>query len=255
MKLRHVLLAIALVGAAPAEAATTLVFEITADGGTGGAVLPQTFLNTIVFDDFSFATPVQSGGSSFTQLDSRSTAPLVSSDISPLELEAFATSQFASLPNLSVQFNKFSIDRATASDSTLTSAIFRQSHLFSGIADQKQVTQNFDTILIATMQTPVFTNITTPDLSEYLNFITSTPFTWSTTGRYRSFDPATGDRINNLTQYTGSARLLSIDGMSTSEVGAVPEPSTWAMLLVGFGFLGGAMRRAKRRQTVAVSLA
>jgi hypothetical protein len=28
--------------------------------------------------------------------------------------------------------------------------------------------------------------------------------------------------------------------------GAVPEPATWAMMLVGFGVVGGAMRRRVR---------
>jgi hypothetical protein len=37
--------------------------------------------------------------------------------------------------------------------------------------------------------------------------------------------------------------------------GAVPEPSTWAMLLLGFGVVGGAMRSAKRRQRVSVAYA
>lgn len=36
---------------------------------------------------------------------------------------------------------------------------------------------------------------------------------------------------------------------------AVPEPATWAMMLLGFGFVGGAMRSAKRRQTRKVSYA
>ncbi|WP_082992652.1 PEPxxWA-CTERM sorting domain-containing protein [Erythrobacter sp. QSSC1-22B] len=41
-----------------------------------------------------------------------------------------------------------------------------------------------------------------------------------------------------------------------SEVAApVPEPGTWAMMLLGFGFVGGAMRSAKRRQKVTVSYA
>jgi hypothetical protein len=35
--------------------------------------------------------------------------------------------------------------------------------------------------------------------------------------------------------------------------GAVPEPATWAMMLIGFGFVGGAMRR--RRQQPKVSFA
>jgi hypothetical protein len=32
--------------------------------------------------------------------------------------------------------------------------------------------------------------------------------------------------------------------------GGVPEPSTWAMMLLGFGVVGGAMRGAKRKLTV-----
>ncbi|OBX18584.1 hypothetical protein A9995_11510 [Erythrobacter sp. QSSC1-22B] len=35
-------------------------------------------------------------------------------------------------------------------------------------------------------------------------------------------------------------------------IAAVPEPGTWAMMLLGFGFIGSAMRSAKRRQKVTV---
>ena len=41
----------------------------------------------------------------------------------------------------------------------------------------------------------------------------------------------------------------------TVRIGAVPEPATWAMMLFGFGFIGSALRSAKRRQKVAVSFA
>lgn len=34
-------------------------------------------------------------------------------------------------------------------------------------------------------------------------------------------------------------------------VSAVPEPSTWAMMLLGFGAVGGAMRMVKRRQKLS----
>lgn len=34
---------------------------------------------------------------------------------------------------------------------------------------------------------------------------------------------------------------------------AVPEPSTWAMMLLGFGFVGGALRSAKRRRPASAS--
>ena len=40
----------------------------------------------------------------------------------------------------------------------------------------------------------------------------------------------------------------------TSALGAVPEPATWAMLILGFGVIGGAMRSA-RRQAVRVTYA
>ena len=36
-------------------------------------------------------------------------------------------------------------------------------------------------------------------------------------------------------------------------IGVVPEPATWAMMLLGFGFVGGAMRSAKRRRKLALS--
>jgi hypothetical protein len=37
--------------------------------------------------------------------------------------------------------------------------------------------------------------------------------------------------------------------------GALPEPATWAMMLLGFGLVGGALRSAKRRQKLKASLA
>jgi hypothetical protein len=36
---------------------------------------------------------------------------------------------------------------------------------------------------------------------------------------------------------------------------AVPEPATWAMMLIGFGMVGAATRAAKRRQKEAAALA
>jgi len=38
-------------------------------------------------------------------------------------------------------------------------------------------------------------------------------------------------------------------------VSAVPEPATWAMMIIGFGAIGGAMRSTRRKQQVAVSYA
>jgi hypothetical protein len=43
--------------------------------------------------------------------------------------------------------------------------------------------------------------------------------------------------------------------ISQQAVAAVPEPATWALMLLGFGFVGGALRAAKRQQKVTVSYA
>ena len=51
-----------------------------------------------------------------------------------------------------------------------------------------------------------------------------------------------------------SNTVVSLDVAFSPNTGAVPEPSAWAMMLIGFGFVGGAMR-ARRRQKLAVSYA
>jgi hypothetical protein len=40
-----------------------------------------------------------------------------------------------------------------------------------------------------------------------------------------------------------------------ASVAPVPEPATWAMMIGGFGMVGGAMRSARRKRNVAVSYA
>ena len=56
------------------------------------------------------------------------------------------------------------------------------------------------------------------------------------------------DRINTIT--TGGRFGPNFE----FSVAGVPEPATWAMLILGFGVIGGAMRSA-RRQTVRITYA
>ena len=71
---------------------------------------------------------------------------------------------------------------------------------------------------------------------------TGASFAGSTNG---SFNPA----ANPFSLTIGAAINRSTAGTSTGDlnfsVAAVPEPSTWAMMLVGFGGIGFAMRRKK----------
>jgi hypothetical protein len=56
-----------------------------------------------------------------------------------------------------------------------------------------------------------------------------------------TFDPA-----------VSTARQFRVEGVS---VGAIPEPTTWAMMLFGFGAIGAAMRRRKSSPTPRLRLA
>jgi len=44
--------------------------------------------------------------------------------------------------------------------------------------------------------------------------------------------------------------LIGMDGQQSQITGGVPEPAAWAMMLMGFGGLGAAMRGARRRQVL-----
>lgn len=66
-----------------------------------------------------------------------------------------------------------------------------------------------------------------------------------------------GNGSNTLTfAYTGAAQGIGDEAWGISNLvvtgnalnGAVPEPSTWAMMLIGFGALAAAMRRKRGRQ-------
>ncbi len=89
--------------------------------------------------------------------------------------------------------------------------------------------------------------------------LNGTPFTLSPTGQFEF-----GSII--LSTMTG-VQTLSVAGLSfgngsfggqitfTPMAAAVPEPATWALMLTGFGIVGGAMRRRKQSVRTAVSFA
>ena len=72
------------------------------------------------------------------------------------------------------------------------------------------------------------------------NLIASLAFSASTTGT-RNFTTFNGVSRVRLKSTSGH---FSIDNFTiAAATGAVPEPSTWALLILGFGAVGGAMRR------------
>jgi hypothetical protein len=61
--------------------------------------------------------------------------------------------------------------------------------------------------------------------------------------------PNLSNGFENDGSFNGRNSNWAFDILGVSEatqVGAVPEPSTWAMMLIGFGGIGFAMRRQKK---------
>jgi hypothetical protein len=60
---------------------------------------------------------------------------------------------------------------------------------------------------------------------------------------------------NHTLYITGNTGTASISGTITVAVAAVPEPATWAMMIGGVGFTGGALRRRAKRDAGKLALA
>lgn len=68
-----------------------------------------------------------------------------------------------------------------------------------------------------------------------------------TNGRLTLFGNA-GERFTSL-KLLSSANSFEVDNLAVS--GAVPEPATWAMMIVGFGAVGATLRRRRTAVTFA----
>lgn len=62
-------------------------------------------------------------------------------------------------------------------------------------------------------------------------------------------------RVNGNGWQGGADEAFGLDNIIVSipgqDVGAVPEPATWAMMIAGFGIVGARMRRRRRRVAIA----
>lgn len=77
---------------------------------------------------------------------------------------------------------------------------------------------------------------------------TGTPGTFSPFFVYTILS-GTGRFLNATGTFLGTGSIVAVPPPSrlTLQFGAVPEPATWAMMLLGFGGIGMAMRRSGRR--------
>ena len=78
-------------------------------------------------------------------------------------------------------------------------------------------------------------------------------------GQNYTFDLLFDDRITGVDPNSGvfvsQFYDTHTDGTFSTAAGAVPETSTWAMMLVGFGGLGLAVTRRGRKQLVTATIA
>lgn len=56
-----------------------------------------------------------------------------------------------------------------------------------------------------------------------------------------------GDKLIFRAAGTSDSLGGYLDNIRLTQISAIPEPGTWMMMLLGFGFVGAAMRTAKRR--------
>lgn len=77
-------------------------------------------------------------------------------------------------------------------------------------------------------------------------------FTYTVDGHSSSFDANGSTSINSvILQGYNSGNSYDIHWDNLNASGAVPEPASWALMLGGFGLLGGAMRRRKAQVSFA----
>lgn len=71
------------------------------------------------------------------------------------------------------------------------------------------------------------------------------------TGNVALFDGVMGYTYNDAVYYESNSMRVRDDGASGLATGAVPEPAAWALMILGFGGVGGALRRRNRSVAVA----
>lgn len=103
-----------------------------------------------------------------------------------------------------------------------------------------------------------FNGFSINDTNNVLSDFTGVSLSSSTNSNFTSGGlSASADRlgINWQGLSFNAGDTIRFDFTQDAQAGAVPEPASWAMMLLGLAFVGGSMRSNKRRQKLNVSYA
>ncbi len=207
------------------------------------AAVPASAATTVFTDRASFdlaagATTLVDFNSFASEVDFRTTAL----DVGPFSLAGSGTNQvdrnFIDLQP--PQFSVFDVDGTTfanlLTNNNSTVTITFDSAIFAFGADFGALNDDIARTEIVAAGDTLAPSITAGNQVRFFGFTSDTAFTTVTfTG-----GPGDGFGVDNV----------SFGGLA----GGIPEPTTWAMLIFGFGAIGGAMRK-KRKANVSVSYA
>jgi hypothetical protein len=175
-------------------------------------------------------------------------------DYSPANAAVLTTDAGA---ELSLRFHKtFEVAPASNGSGVYSFALGTEPRSFdwgidAGLAAGGSVTALITLTNLGTGQTFSYDPFFIGNDNEYLNGSAENSYRleWGGIG----FDPNVNDTYQvNLTYTDANQGVHSLDVFAKLGTGAVPEPATWAMMMLGLGMVGGAMRRRRR---MAVSLA
>jgi hypothetical protein len=152
----------------------------------------------------------------------------------------------------------YSQDAYTSGIPQLTAASFNA--LLGLNTGLSSLTLNFNAFTPNALATSAFTFFTIFGSSQGCGFLS--PSSTSCTINPQALTPGTtytweldfSDRIEtstNLGYFTYTDFDVRTDGVFTTAASAVPEPSTWALLMVGFAGIGFAASRASRKSVAA----
>lgn len=231
----HRLAALFLLGSASvAGQAATFNFEVEVTGTHGGTLSgkPTSFLLSLSFEDIVSSPLSISGQSASATLEAANKPVFTPYSEESLALAGLPFSAAASF----LQAQSFSpVEDGQPLPGFIEASIGSSAYL-SNVADDG--TRSFQTWQSNVVAWSNGFTIDGPITSQTIHalFLGSDSLSWSEAGSNRVC-PVSARCSTTFIQYLGTAKYL---GLATD---AVPEPGTWAMLVLGFGLAGCAARR------------